>query len=75
MNDPYDIGNQQPPAPDQRTQGGVITGVLWTVVAVAVGLNTVLSIAGHVVISAVFGTIGVIAGVTLLVRYLKGRRQ
>jgi|GEM_PF-4246294 len=75
MNDPYEIGPDRKQPDPMARNGSSTTGLLWTMVAVLAGTNTVLSIAGHQIIASLFGGLAIVVLITLLVRHLKGRRK
>ncbi|MFD0559744.1 hypothetical protein FB566_0395 [Stackebrandtia endophytica] len=75
MNDPYEISSGEKRPESLARKGSFITGLLWTMVAVLAGTNTILSIAGYQIIASVFGGLAIVVLITLLVRHLKGRRK
>lgn len=79
--DPYEIRSESAGAVRaangaQASRRGSSPGsvLLWTLAAIFAGTNTALSISGHEIIGAVFGSAAVICLIVLLVRYLRRRR-
>ncbi|WP_025272479.1 hypothetical protein [Haloglycomyces albus] len=60
---------------DRNTGSPTVTTLLWTAIAVCAGINTGLSMTGHVAFGAIAGIVAVVLLVAVGVRNLRHRRQ
>ena len=81
MTDPYRIDDtptvriHHDRARDTARGNSLITTLLWTLTAVCIGFNTVISASGHELLAIPFGVTGALAIIILVVRYVRSRRS
>ncbi|THV39696.1 hypothetical protein [Glycomyces buryatensis] len=74
MNDQYRLTDAPPPAPPEpRRRTSPVDKLLWVALIVGAVFNSGFQMAGDEMLAIPFGAVTVVAGIALIVRFIRGR--